>query len=367
MADSKELQNIRQEIDEIDSKIQHLINQRATCAMRVAEIKKEIEDSSEFYRPEREAQVLKRVYDRNEGPLSSEEMARLFREVMSACLALEQPMNIAYLGPEGTFTQAAALKHFGHSVNTSPSSTINNVFREVESGTAHYGVVPIENSTEGVINHTLDLFINSPLKICGEVHLRIHHNLLTATGGEQDLSTIKTIYAHQQSLAQCRGWLDANLPQAERVAVGSNAEAAKLVSEATDEFGGAAIASEAAAELYNLCVTVPNIEDEPDNTTRFLIIGTQTVTASGQDKTTVMLSVKNQPGALFKLLTPISEKGISLTRIESRPSRRGNWEYVFFLDLEGHINDANVKEALVQVELQSSLFKVLGAYPKAVL
>lgn len=371
MTDSTELQNIRQDIDEIDSKIQRLINQRATYAVRVAQIKTEIEDSSEFYRPEREAQVLKRVYERNEGPLSSEEMARLFREVMSACLALEQPMNIAYLGPEGTFTQAAALKHFGHSVNTSPSSTINHVFREVESGVAHYGVVPIENSTEGVINHTLDLFINSPLKICGEVHLRIHHNLLTGMSGEQDLSKIKTIYAHQQSLAQCRGWLDANLPQAERVAVGSNAEAAKLVSEMTGDATSAprcaAIAGETAAELYNLRVAVPNIEDEPDNTTRFLIIGTQTISASGQDKTTVMLSVKNEPGALFKLLTPISEKGISLTRIESRPSRKGNWEYVFFLDLEGHANDAKVQDALAQVESQSSLFKVLGAYPKAVL
>lgn len=365
MADSKELQSIRQDIDEIDSKLQTLINQRAACAMRVAEIKRDIESSDAFYRPEREAQVLKRVYDRNEGPLSSEEIARLFREVMSACLALEQPMNIAYLGPEGTFTQAAALKHFGHSVNTSPNATINNVFREVESGVAHYGVVPIENSTEGVINHTLDLFINSPLKICGEVHLRIHHNLLTGSEGEKDLASIKTIYAHQQSLAQCRGWLDANLPQAERVAVGSNAEAAKIVSESDGI--GAAIASEAAAELYNLRLTVPNIEDEPDNTTRFLIIGTQDVSASGQDKTTVMLSVKNQPGALFKLLTPISEKGISLTRIESRPSRRGNWEYVFFLDLEGHMDDDNVKEALTKVESQSSLFKVLGAYPKAVL
>lgn len=365
MADSKELQDIRQEIDDIDSKLQTLINQRATCAMRVAEIKRDIESSDAFYRPEREAQVLKRVYDRNEGPLSSEEMARLFREVMSACLALEKPMNIAYLGPEGTFTQAAALKHFGHSVNTSPSGTINNVFREVESGVVNYGVVPIENSTEGVVNHTLDLFINSPLKICGEVHLRIHHNLLTGNEDEQSLASIKTIYAHQQSLAQCRGWLDANLPQAERVAVGSNAEAAKIVSESKGVC--AAIASESAAELYELRVVVPSIEDEPDNTTRFLIIGTQEVGASGQDKTTVMLSVKNQPGALSNLLTPISEKGISLTRIESRPSRRGNWEYVFFLDLEGHVDDVNVKDALAHVESESSLFKVLGAYPKAVL
>lgn len=361
MADSQELQDIRQKIDEIDRTIQDLLNQRASCAMRVAEIKQEIEGSSQFYRPEREAQVLRMVSERNQGPLPGEEVARLFREIMSACLALEEPMNIAYLGPEGTFTQAAALKHFGHSVKTTPKTAIDEIFREVESGAANYGVVPVENSTEGIVTHTLDTFINSPLRICGEVEQRIHHNLLSKASA---LAEVKAVYAHQQALAQCRDWLDENLPQAERIAVSSNAEAARIVAEGE---GGAAIASSAAAELYGLNIAVSSIEDEPDNTTRFLIIGRKPVPASGKDKTSVMVSAKNKSGALVSLLQPIADAGISMTRIESRPSRRGNWEYVFFFDIEGHEDDQPVQEALKTIENEAAVLKVLGSYPKAVL
>lgn len=361
MSDSKELQDIRNTIDQLDRDIQKLINQRAACAMRVAEIKRDIEGSSQFYRPEREAQVLQTVVDRNEGPLPGEEMARLFREIMSACLALEEPMNIAYLGPEGTFTQAAALKHFGHSVKTMPLSAIDEVFREVESGAANYGVVPIENSTEGIISHTLDTFINSPLKICGEVDLRIHHNLLSK---EKDLATIDKVYAHQQALAQCREWLDEHLPHTERIPLSSNAEAARMVG---SEAGTAAIASSAAADLYGLNIMVANIEDEPDNTTRFLVVGRSDVPASGRDKTSIMVSVKNKPGALASLLKPIADAGLSMTRIESRPSLRGNWEYLFFLDIEGHQQDGKMQQALAEVENEAAVLKVLGSYPKAVL
>src|SRR5690606_36528848 len=280
----------------LDEQIQELINERAECAKQVAEVK--LRDKSEtdavFYRPEREAQVLRRVMERNRGPLSNEEMARLFREIMSACLALEKPLRISFLGPAGTFTQAAALKHFGHSVNTAPVATIAEVFREVEAGAAQYGVAPIENSTEGMINHTLDMFLTSPLKICGEVQLRIHHHLLVGPG--MDMSKVNRIYSHQQSLGQCRQWLDAHWPTIERVAVSSNAEAARRAAKEQDS---AAIAGDMAAEQYGLTAVARNIEDRPDNTTRFLIVGRERVGRSGHDKTSILVSTKNRPGALY--------------------------------------------------------------------
>ncbi len=363
MTEEDPLQAIRERIDELDQRIQMLINERAVCAQEVARIKQETDpdDRDGYYRPEREAQVLRAVQQRNQGPLSNEEVARLFRQIMSACLALEEPLNIAFLGPEGTFTQAAAYKHFGHSVNTMPLAAIDEVFREVEAGAARYGVVPVENSTEGVINHTLDMFMQSPLQICGEVELRIHHNLI---GLDTDISHISKVYSHQQSLAQCREWLDAKLPGVERVAVSSNAEAARL---AAEDSSGAAIAGETAAEIYQLNILIKNIEDDPDNTTRFLIIGNQMVTASGQDKTSMILSVNNESGALQKLLLPFQQHGISMTKIESRPSRRGMWDYVFFVDIEGHRDDDPVKKALQKLKASSSLLKVLGSYPCAVL
>ena len=270
-------------------------------------------------------------------------------------------MKIAFLGPEGTFTQAAAFKHFGHSVSTVSLSAIDEVFREVESGAAHYGVVPVENSTEGVINHTLDMFVNSPLRISGEVELRIHHHLL---GIVTDVSQITRLYSHQQSLAQCREWLDAHLAGIERVAVSSNAEAARRV---RNEPNTAAIAGYMAAEIYGLNVLVKNIEDEPENTTRFLVIGPKEVQPSGNDKTSILLSSPNKPGALYGLLEVFAKNKISMTRIESRPSRRGMWDYVFFVDLEGHMKDKTVAAALSELKNEAPMVKILGSYPRAVL
>jgi chorismate mutase/prephenate dehydratase len=361
MSNEKKLADIRQRIDSLDIEIQQLINERARCAQEVAEVKQTEGKDTVFYRPDREAAILRKVQERNSGPLSNEEIARLFREIISACLALEEVLKIAFLGPEGTFTQAAALKHFGHSVDTVSLADIDEVFREVESGAAHYGVVPVENSTEGVVNHTLDRFMHTSLKICGEVELRIHHHLMST---EKDLSTIKKIYSHQQSLGQCREWLHAKMPDVETIAVSSNAEAAKLC---MNEPGSAAIASDSAAEIYGLEILAANIEDEPDNTTRFLIIGRQQVGPSGHDKTSLLLSADNRAGSLYHLLAPLVEHSISMTRIESRPSRRGMWDYVFFIDLEGHISSAGVKSALSSLEKETTLFKVLGSYPRAVL
>ena len=358
MAD--ELSKLREQIDKLDQQIQMLLNERAKVAQQVAQAKNKSDDTN-FYRAEREAQVLREVKQRNQGPISDEEIARLFREIMSACLALEQVMTIAFLGPEGTFTQAAALKHFGHSVQTLPMASIHDVFREVESGNASYGVVPVENSTEGVINHTLDEFMNSGLHICGEVELRIHHHLLSTLGV---LNEVNLIYSHQQSLAQCRKWLETNLPKVEQRNVSSNAEAARL---AAKEKHAAAIAGETAAEIYGLNMLAKNIEDEPDNTTRFLVIGKRATPASGKDKTSLLVSTHNKPGALHGILEPLVKNQISMTRIESRPSRRGMWDYVFFIDIEGHRDTTNVAQAIADLEKAASFVKVLGSYPKAVL
>ncbi len=361
MEDQEKLQKIRERIDSLDVQIQDLINQRAAAAKEVAETKLVEDKDAFFYRPEREAAILKKIQKRNLGPMGDEEMARLFREVMSACLALERQMKIAFLGPEGTFTQAAALKHFGHSIKTVPMGSISDVFREVESGDANYGVVPVENSTEGVINHTLDLFMHSPLFICGEVSLRIHHHLLSM---ESELGSVKRVYSHQQSLAQCRLWLDRNLPLAEQITVGSNAEAARV---AKVEQGSAAIAGEMAAELYKLKGLARNIEDEPDNTTRFLVIGRQRALPSGEDKTTFLCATRNVAGGLSSLLLPLGRHGISMSRIESRPSRQGNWDYVFFIDIDGHQDDQHIAEALEALRQEARMLKLLGSYPKAVL
>jgi chorismate mutase/prephenate dehydratase len=315
-----------------------------------------------FYRPEREAEVLRAVKARNKGPLDNESLARLFREIMSVCLALEKPLNIAYLGPEGTFTQAAALKHFGHSILMQSMSAIPDVFSEVESSGSDYGVVPVENSTEGVISHTLDMFLKSPLSICGEVSLRINQNLMSQASS---IDEIKTLYSHQQSLAQCRGWLDRHIRQdVERIAVSSNAEAARM---AAADSGAAAIAGENAAGLYNLNILESNIEDEPGNTTRFLVIGKQQVPPSGHDKTSLMLATKNEAGGLHALLSPLAKHKISMTRIESRPSRRGIWDYVFFIDILGHQQDKVVQKAFQELSEKANLFKILGSYPVAVL
>ena len=358
------VESIRSRIDSIDERIHELLNQRALCAQEVAASKTaQGLSTAEFYRPEREAQVLRKVIERNQGPLRNEEIARLFREIMSACLAQEEPLKVAFLGPEGTFSQQAVLKHFGHSVRALPLPQISEVFEEVQAAHADFGIVPIENSTEGTVNNTLDMFLTTPLKICGEVELRIHQHLM---GRMHGLEKIVRVCSHQQSLAQCRQWLDEHLPGVERVQVSSNAEAARR---ARDEEGTAAIAGQVAAEVYGLGVIVPEIEDRADNTTRFLVIGRKLFHSSGKDKTTLLLSAGDtqSPGTLHRLLEPLARNNISMTRIESRPSRKRKWDYVFFIDVEGHADEAPLKHALDDLKQQSSLFKVLGSYPCAVL
>jgi chorismate mutase/prephenate dehydratase len=362
----RDLSAIRARIDEIDASLHALINERARHAQQVGISKHADGHTVDFYRPEREAQVLHLALERNRderGPLRDEEILRLFREIMSACLAQQEPLKIGFLGPEGTFTQQAVLKHFGHSVRALPLTSIEEVFNEVETGSADFGVVPIENSSEGTVNNTLDMFLTSPLRICGEVELRIHHNLM---GRMSLLEDVKRVCAHQQALAQCRGWLAEHLPEADRVPVASNAEGARR---ARDEDGTAAIAGAAAAEVYGLNLLAPEIEDRPDNTTRFLVIGRKTFPPSGRDKTTLLVSAQDtdSPGALFHLLEPLARHGVSMTRIESRPSRRRKWHYVFFIDLEGHAQTEPLATALSDLEAHTSLCKVLGSYPQAIL
>lgn len=362
-ADQADLAALREQIDAVDEQIQSLINERARVAQQVALAKNTGDaESVGFFRPEREAQVLRAVVDRNKGPLSNEEIVRLFREIMSACLAQEEPLKIGYLGPEGTFTQTAVYKHFGHSVRALPLATIDEVFHEVESGSADFGVVPIENSTAGTVSHTLDNFLMSPLKICGELELRIRQHLL---GQMDDLKKIVRVCGHPQSLAQCRAWLKEYLGDAEQIEVASNAEGARR---ARDEVGTAAIAGDAAAEVYGLNKLIADIEDRPDNTTRFLVIGRELFSASGADRTSLLLSTADvdDAGALHKLLEPLSRHNINMTRIESRPSRQRKWHYVFFIDIDGHVDDQNIASALTELEANAQLFRVLGSYPKAI-
>ena len=356
----KALAGVRAEIDGIDGELLRLLNQRARCAQKVGEIKAEHGEAGHIYRPEREAQVLRRLQDANPGPLPSENVTFFFREVMSACLSLEQPLGIAFLGPLGTFSESAATKHFGHAARLSPQSSIDDVFREVESGHAQYAVVPVENSTEGAVGRTMDLLLGTQLKICGEVVVRIHQNLLS---NETDLSKITRVYSHAQSLAQCHEWLNRMLPGAQRISVGSNAQAAQMVSE---EVGVAAIAGEAAAARYNLPRLAENIEDEPNNTTRFLVLGRHDAGPSGRDKTSLIMSAANRTGALHELLLPLSSAGVSMCRLESRPARNALWEYVFYVDIEGHRDEAPIKAALEELGRRSAYLKTLGSYPVAV-
>jgi len=361
-ADS-ELDGIRNRINDIDERIQALINERARFAQQVGVAKGKLASAVDYYRPEREAEILRTIKARNEGPLRDEEMLRLFREIMSACLAQQEPLKVGFLGPEGTFTQTAVYKHFGHSVRVLPFHTIDEVFQEVESGAADFGVVPIENSTEGSVNNTLDMFLTSPLKISGEIELRIEQHLMGRMSG---LDNIKRICAHEQSLAQCRGWLREYLPHVELIGMSSNAAGARR---ARDEDGTAAIAPDVAADVYELKILVNSIEDRADNSTRFLVVGRELLAASGCDKTTILVSTGDTAdgaGVLHQLLKPLADHGVVMTFIESRPSRRKNWDYVFFIDIEGHADEAPVADALAVLEKESSLFRVLGAYPKAV-
>ena len=356
------LEEMRGQIDALDEKIQELLNERARLARQVGLSKSHDGRTVDFYRPERAAQVLRLARARNAGPLRDEEVLRLFREIMSACLAQQEPLKVAFLGPEGTFTQSAVLNHFGHSVRALPLGSIDEVFHEVEAANADFGVVPIENSTEGTVNHTLDRFLTSPLKICGEEELRIRQYLM---GAMSTLSRVVRVCSHPQSLAQCRQWLEDHLPGIEQVPVSSNAEGARR---ARDEKGSAAIAGETAAEVYGLKVLAAEIEDRADNTTRFLVLGRKLFAPSGEDRTTLLVSVghTDAPGALYRLLEPLARHRVSLTRIESRPSRRRKWDYVFFMDLEGHAEEPHVARALAALKKRASLFRVLGSYPRAV-
>jgi chorismate mutase/prephenate dehydratase len=352
------LKQHRDAIDDIDGQILNLLNQRASHAHTIGEIK----GGGVVYRPEREAQVLRRIKALNQVPLSGESVARLFREVMSECLALERPLSIAYLGPEGTFTQLAAIKHFGHAAHTVACASVDEAFRLVESRSLDYVVAPVENSTEGAVGRTLDLMMATPLKICGEVVLRVHHHLLRRA---DDTLAIKRVYAHAQALAQCHEWLNQNLPQGvERISVASNAEAARLASQ---EAGAAALAGQAAAERYQLGKIAENIEDEPNNTTRFLVLGHQEVGPTGHDKTSLIVAAPNRAGALYSLLAPIAEHGVSMTKLESRPARAGLWEYVYFIDMEGHQQDPGLVTALEALHSRAALVKILGSYPIAVI
>jgi chorismate mutase/prephenate dehydratase len=353
-----ELERLRGRIDEVNERILEALNERARLAREIGTLK-----VGQAYRPEREAQVLRRIKEANRGPLSGETVAVLFREIMSACLALERPITVAYLGPRGTFSESATVKHFGHGAVGMPAASIDEVFRSVESGAADFGVVPVENSTEGAVGRSLDLMPNTPMRVCGEVIVRIHHNLMSRAA-PASLAQVKRVFSHGQSLGQCHEWLNANLPHAERVAVASNAEAARR---AAEEPGSAAVAGEAAAEHYGLAILERNIEDEPNNTTRFLVLGDYQPGPSGRDKTSMVLSARNRAGAVYEMLTPFATRGVSMTKFESRPSRVALWDYLFFVDIEGHRDDPQVAAALADVGRIAGYIKVLGSYPAAVL
>ncbi len=354
------LGDVRAHIDAIDRQIQTLIAERALFAHQVGKAKGKLAAAVDYYRPEREAQVLRMVVDRNEGPLNDDVLVHVFREIMSACLAQQEPLKIGYLGPEGTFSQQAVTKHFGRSAHGMPMASIEEVFQEVESGAADFGVVPVENSGQGTIQITLDMFLTSGLHICGEVELRVHQFLLSRSGRIED---IERVYSHPQSFAQTQNWLRVNLPKIEKIPVSSNAEAARRARNADD---AAAIAGDSAGHIYGLRkVITGSIEDLADNTTRFLVIGRQIFPSSGHDRTSILVFVKDQPGALFNVLSPFARHGISMTRIESRPSNHAKWEYGFFIDLAGHVEEGAMKQALSELQSHAAQIKILGSYPVA--
>ena len=348
-----DLQTIRRKIDALDARMVKLISARAKIAQQVGGIK----GGKAIYRPEREAQVLRRVSELNQGPMPAAGVRRIYTEIMSACRALEDQLAVAYLGPQGTYSQEAAIRHFGASINTRSCTNIDEVFKQVETGATGYGVVPVENSTEGAIGRTLDLLLTTPARVCGEIMLPVRQNLMSKA---KNRAAINKVYSHTQSLAQCQHWLTRNLPDAERIAVVSNAEAALLASR--DAIAGA-IASKTAAELYKLNLLARNIQDEARNTTRFLVLSREDVAPSGHDKTSLILSTRNVPGAIHDLLVPLAKNGVSMTRLESRPARTGLWEYVFYIDIEGHAQDAKVARALAAIERKASFVKNLGSYP----
>ena len=352
-----EMKNLRREIDGIDSEILKLLNRRAQLAIKVGKVK--ADRKADIHAPHREREIFDRLEKENEGPFPSEAIRAVFREIMSASLALEHPLRVAYLGPKATFTHLACMKQFGLSANFIPVASIKEVFGEVERSRADYGVVPIENSTEGVVNHTLDMFVDSPLKINAEVLQEVSHHLLSATGRMEDIARI---YSHPHAIAQCSQWLENHLPRIPVIEASSTARAAEMCEE---DSSSAAIASELASKLYNLKIAQSRIEDNVNNFTRFLVIGRGLAKRSGKDKTSIMFSVKDRVGALHQILRPFAELEINLTKIESRPSRKKAWEYLFFVDLEGHVEEEKVRNALARLEEGCQFVKVLGSYPAA--
>ena len=354
---SKELAKLRAKIDALDERLLGALNERAALAAAVGKLKQ----GNRVYRPEREAQVLRGIIEKNPGPLGKEALARVYAEIISACRALEQPLSVSYLGPAGTFSEMAVLKVFGSGVRAHPCASIDEVFRQAETGAVNYGVVPVENSSEGAIDRTHDLLLSTPLKICAETVLRVRQNLMSKSA---TLKKIRRVYSHPQSLAQCNQWLNRKLPDAERIPVASNAEAARL---AAQETGAAAIAGDNAVQRHGLKLLARNIEDDPNNTTRFLVLGDHDAAPSGKDLTSIVMSAPNRPGAVHALLTPIAKHGVSMSRLESRPARTGRWEYMFYVDVQGHRQDTKVAKALTELEKLAPFLKILGSYPAAVL
>jgi chorismate mutase/prephenate dehydratase len=354
--DSK-LKPLREQIDAIDAQILDLLNRRARVAQEVGHVKAEV--NAPVFRPEREAQVLVGVARRNPGPLRSGDVQTIFREIMSACRALEKRVTVAYLGPVGTYSEQAVYLHFGQAVEGLPCASIDEVFRATEAGTADFGVVPVENSSEGAVNRTLDLLLQTTLAISGEVSIPVHHSLMTKNGS---MDGVRRICAHSQALAQCQTWLNQNYPNIERQAVASNGEAARIASE---DVAAAAIAGEFAGQKYNLQVVKAHVQDDPHNRTRFAVIGRLQTAPSGKDQTSLVLSVPNKAGAVYNLLAPLAKHGVSMTRFESRPARMGTWEYYFYVDIEGHLQDGKVTKALTELKENAAFFRVLGSYPSS--
>jgi len=354
---NQRLKPLREKIDALDAQLLNLLNQRAALALQVGEIKKEV--NAPVFRPERERQVISGLQGASSGPLHNEHIASIWREIMSASRSLEKTLTAAFLGPAGTYSELAMRAHFGQATEGLPCLSIDEVFRSVEAGAADFGMVPVENSSEGAVSRTLDLLLQSSVSISGEVALAIEHNVLTLSG---TLDGVTMVCAHAQALAQCQQWLTSHAPQLERRAVSSNAEGARL---AAADGRVAAIAGEHAAALYGLQVAASMVQDDPHNRTRFVVIGGVPSAPGGCDQTSLILSVKNEPGAVFRLLEPLARHGVSMTRFESRPARSGAWEYYFYIDLEGHREDAPLAAALGELARSAAFIKILGSYPRA--
>lgn len=351
------LRPLREKIDAIDAQILELLCERARTAQEVGVVKHAAAADPQVYRPEREASVIRSLQSGNAGPFPDNAIAAVWTEIISACRGLERTLTVAYLGPKGSFSEQAALDHFGRAVSGVPCLSFDDVFHAVQTGQADVGMVPVENSTEGAVNRSLDLLLNASVRVLGERSIVIRHCLMTQSG---TLEGVKSVLAHPQALAQCQDWLTRNHPHLERVAAASNAEAARI---AASDPTVAAIAGEPAARAWNLSIIAEGIQDDANNRTRFLAIGNMATLPSGRDKTSLILAVPNRAGAVYEMLAPLAQNGVSMTRFESRPARNGQWEYYFYVDVLGHCDDAPVKRALDILAGQAAFMKILGSYP----